>query len=677
MAEEELDDVDRDQLLDDGEAEALRQEIGTWLAFGKQYWWPLHARMDFWMSMYLMLDVIQQMKPYGFRRFVSNEPRTAVDRAVSILTRNDSFWRIDLSQDETENPDQRRLIGKIERTLQGIVYDMDELFSMQFQPPLWKQVAYQALLRGWIWGKAHVTTAATKYRSSPLISEIYDARLVVPHFDQFGLNKVAIEKHTTVGDLASIYPEVFERERRTKAFNPAAPAIKIEFWSNSRGEERPGIMAALAIIAQTPSGQSPLSTPIVTTDQAGANGRWIIRPRRHGYDPDSLPVVGVPVNGLPIQVKPSYGRSVYDSLEHRGRVYGFDMRLWHAPNTAVAESGRSILSSIEEQLPQFNELIATIFQHFSMATYPTKIFHTQTGELPEFEEGINARIPMRPEESVENLLPAPINTDAYRLLDILKMEQEKGTLSPILQASAPLGDSSGTALSQLLNSALNALEPFHDGMEQFGTRMGTSVLAQMQAAAGELEDFSVSAPERRQSFVSIHFSPKDDLISGRKYRARPIFRPALPDDLHIRIQSARIAVDPARPVLSLLTALERIIQVEDPAAEADRIWEDIANRDPVIVLEQIAQALERLDELELANRIREAEFKTRFIEDLAFRQQTGAGLPQGNGRAPQLGPESGAPGSTQRTSSAAEQEMQQSAQEGAEMMGVIGGRGGV
>jgi len=664
-----------DQLLNDQESLELRREIGSWLAFGKQYWWPLHARMDYWMSMYLMLDVIQQMKPYGYRRFISNEPRTAIDRAVSILTRNDSFWRIDLNQDETENQEGRRLIGKIERTLQGIVYDMDEVFSMRGDAPLWKQVAFQALLRGWIWGKAHVTVEALKYRSSPLISEIYDARLVIPHFDQFGLNKVCIEKYTTLGDLASIYPDQFQKERKDKKYNPAQSARKIEFWSNTRGEDE-GVMGVLAVVGEVVSGTSPYATPVSGIDTVGTNGKWIIPPRRHGYSPEALPVMGVPVNGVPVQMKPTYGRSVYDVLEQRGRVYGFDMRLWHAPNSAVAESGRSMLSSVEEGMPQFNELIATIFQHFSIATYPTWVIKTQTGELPEFEDGLNARIPMRPEESIEQINPTPITVDAYRLLDILRSEQEKGTLSSILQASSPIGDSSGIALQQVLNAALNGIEPFFNGMQQFGTRMGTSVLAQLQMSAGELKDFEVSVPERRQSFVSIQFSPKDDLVSGRKYRARPIFRPALPDDMHIRIQSARIAVDPARPVLSLLTVLERIMQVEDPAAEADRIWEDIANRDPVIVLEQIAQALDRLGEPETASRIRENEFKTRFIQDLMFRQQTGA-IPGGNGATPGPGPETGTPGATQRTGTPAGNDQRASAQEGAALMGAIGQRGGV
>lgn len=112
--------------------------------------------------------------------------------------------------------------------------------------------------------------------------------------------------------------------------------------------------------------------------------------------------------------------------------------------------------------------------------------------------------------------------------------------------------------------------------------------------------------------------------------------------------------------MSLITVLENILQVDDPAAEIDRIWEDIANTDPVIVLEQIASALERLHEPELAARVRQNEFRTKMIEELQWRQQTGqmppapvpgpgkGGMAAGGGGPEGMVPETGAQTSTQR-----------------------------
>ena len=84
--------------------------------YARQFWLPLNRRQDYWASMYLLLDVIQQSKPLGRRRFVSNEPRTSVDAAMSILTRNEIKWRNDLTRAEDENEDIRRTVGKVERT---------------------------------------------------------------------------------------------------------------------------------------------------------------------------------------------------------------------------------------------------------------------------------------------------------------------------------------------------------------------------------------------------------------------------------------------------------------------------------------------------------------------------------------------------------------------------------
>ena len=611
---------------------------------------------------------------------------TAVDSAVAIMTRNDAFWRIDLNQLEAENQDERLRLGKIERTLQGIVNDLDEMFSMRFDMPLWKQAAYQALLRGWIWGKFHVTKAALDYRESPIIAEVYDSRMVYPKFDQYGLSYVIIEKLTTLGDVESTYPGVYADITNGKDYDPNRLATKVEFWSNDRGN-LPGITGTLCVVGPT---GSELPVPIQTSgqegipaiDAAGANARWLIPPHRHGYDQQSLPVIGVPVNGVPIKHKPAIPAAVATAFASRADLFDIHTRSWHGAHTQVAESGRSILANVEESVPQSNELIATIFQHFSLETYPTYLIKTPTGELPNFEPNLNARIPLRPEESIERLQTVPISADAFRLMEILQQEKQQGTLSSILRATLPLGGGdlgSGILFAQMTNAALNGLEPFHDGLEMFGKRMGTSLIRQLQLSATEIKPFTISVPFKQNTFFDIEFDPKVDLESGRKYRARPVFQPALPDDMHIRIQMARLALDPRRPVLSLVTVLEDILRRDDPQGEADRMWEDLANQDPIIVLEQVAQALERHGEAEMAARVRENEFRLKFIQDMQFRQIAGAvpGLGGGGGGEPppeRLGPEGGTPGSTTRNEGSPERHNLR--QEGMSLVGAMGERRG-
>ncbi|KKK74881.1 hypothetical protein LCGC14_2879320, partial [marine sediment metagenome] len=367
-------------ISDPKQLDDLKNVLINRLRSAKQFWRPLNLRQDYWANMYLLLDVIQQSKPLGVaRRFVSNEPRTGLDSAVSILTRNPVVWRIPFENSEDENQDERRVIGRIERTLDGFGYDLDELFSMRLQDPLWKQIHFQSLLRGMVWGKFHVTTEALKYRRSPLIAEIYDSRLVYPHVDGWGLNHVLIEKPTNLGDLVATYPEKFQDFEGRSDFDPHTPAVKIEFWSNDRGEKL-GINAVLAQVGVPAASGSFTATAVGST--VSADSRWIIEPYFHGYTYDELPVVGVPVNGAHIQHKPAVLSPLEQRLQERADLLAMESLAWHGPASWVAEIGRSILSSVEEQVPQYNELMATIFQHLSIETYGTWVFKTPTGELP-------------------------------------------------------------------------------------------------------------------------------------------------------------------------------------------------------------------------------------------------------------------------------------------------------
>jgi hypothetical protein len=129
-------------------------------------------------------------------------------------------------------------------------------------------------------------------------------------------------------------------------------------------------------------------------------------------------------------------------------------------------------------------------------------------------------------------------------------------------------------------------------------------------------------------------------LGKRKYRPFPVFSPSLPEDMMMKAQVARILLDPRRPVASLATVIDRVFQWEDPEGEENRIFADIANLDPVIVLERIAQALEEEGLPEVAERIRTQEFRATWQRDMQFRQmQAAAGV---EGALPGPGPETGA-----------------------------------
>lgn len=609
------------------DATALASAIQQKLELGKRYWQPLHDRMDLWLNMYLLLDLLQQSKPLGFRRFITNDPRVAIDKAVSILTTNDAFWRIDTPAGQI-NEKEREAIAKIERALAGIVDDIDEQFLLRGEMRLWKQVAWFALMRGWIWGKFHITSWATEHGwPSPLVAMMYDPRQVYPVFDGFGLSEFIAECQTTLADLKNYYPEALTAID-LKNLDDNATCIKVEYWSN----DRPGRKGATGtLVSISPSNDSGL--PSLNVQSA-----WLLPPEEHGLPPNALPIVGVAVNGIPIRTKPPAIARVSDSIRSRANQLGLNPPTWNDPSGWVAESGRGLLSSVEENVPQYNEMVATALQHLSINTFGQWAFHTMSGEVPPFQEGMNQKIPLKIGESVERLEPSPISSDAWRLLDILKDERQRGTLADIIQSASGF-TGTGILFQQVIAAARNGIEAFNTGMTDFGRMAGSHILAQLQEAK-DLPTMSLVVRSRR-SYFRIEFDPKVDL-EVRKYNPFPVFKPALPEDLLIKAQIARILLDPRRPLMSLTTVLDQVFQLEDPEGEIERIYEDIGNLDPVFVLEHVAQALEKAGQPEFAARIRQVEFQKAFVEEMQFRQMQGAAEAVQAGP----GPETGAPSAT-------------------------------
>ena len=611
---------------DDGtlvpDPEATRVLVNDRLNWGRLFWKPFHDRQDYGLTMYLLLDAIQQVKPIGYRRFVSNDPRTSVDAGVSILTRNLPYWQIDMPSGMLE--DEREGVGKIERLLSGVVDDMDEMFAERGEGPFWKQAAFFAVQRGAVFGKFWVTKQALAMgRQSPLLGEFWDSRQVYPNYDGIGLESICVEKMTNLNELlmqygAKVRAQFQNRSVNLELMDPNSRATKIEYWSNDRPDEtkpggiRKGIYGVLGYFHMN----SDITDDPINSESGSAI--WLVPPVYHGYKPDALPVVGIPVNGIPIKSKPIYGNMVTAGMANRARELGVGRQTWHDPSGWVAEWGRGLLTGVEEHIPQYNELVATILQHLSISTYPTWAFKTMSGALPEFEDGINAKVPLRIGESIERFDPHPMNQDAYRILDLLQDERQRGMLNSILLANGALSSQSGIVLTQAVNAALNSLEPFSDGLKNFGTMFASRILQQLRVADTGALRLSGRSP---RSYFWMEFDPKTEL-DERKYKPIPIFRPAVPDDLYIRAQTARILLDPRRPIASLVTVLDKVLQWDDPEGELKRIWHDVANLDPVIVLEHVASVLEEEGFGDIAERVRENQFQQRFVQEMRFRAET-------------------------------------------------------
>jgi hypothetical protein len=616
----------------------LASQVAAQYVYRTQFWKPAHDRMDFHYAMYLLMDAIQQSKPPGYFRYISNDPQTTANSAHAIMTRNDVFWDSDaIFQDMKQ--DERKTAQEVEYAMAGMVDDIDLILLSRGEPTFWEQAAWYALLRGWIWAKVHATDEAqVNNNGAPIVPEFFDPRMSLPLFDNRGLHSFIATKPTTLAELLGEYPE---NERLTDVvgqgdeydLNLSAPAYKMEWWDFRR-------LGMTGVLAVWPS--DTYYSPLLIQSSSGVqafNGVWVQEPYEHEYTPDNAPIVGVPVNGLPKMSRPSVNIAAQSALSERASRLSMSVPSWYGDKGEIAERGRSIFASVEEQYPQYNEAVAMVMQNLGNEAYGTWVLQTRNGELPPFEIGTGAVNALRLEERAQRIGGSPANPDAYRILQLLNEEKQRGTLSHILQGSTPTGDNA-FLFQQVRNTVLNGLVPFTKGMKNFGMKVGSSTLNQLRD--GQFKPMELAPRSRRGQFMRITFDPS--VLDERKYKLVPRFDPALPDDLPIRAQTARLLLDPRNPVMSLESVLELVFMHPDAQGEMKRIFKDIGRRDPVIVLEQLAQAFEEDGWPEMAARLRDQEFVQVAVQSIQ-QQQVLAQIQAMSGQAGgQGGPQGGVPG---------------------------------
>ena len=170
---------------------------------------------------------------------------------------------------------------------------------------------------------------------------------------------------------------------------------------------------------------------------------------------------------------------------------------------------------------------------------------------------------------------------------------------------------------QIRQTALTKLSPYSKGLGFFGTMFSRAMLHQLRDVnPGVIELVHRS---RADTYARITFDPQTEL-DDRDYKVVPRFEPALPDDIHLLAQTARLLLDPRNPVMSLEDVLTRVFRHPDAAGVARRIWGDVANREPVLILMNIVQALREEGQYELADIVEERAFFQSAVQDITMKQ---------------------------------------------------------
>jgi len=230
-------------------------------------------------------------------------------------------------------------------------------------------------------------------------------------------------------------------------------------------------------------------------------------------------------------------------------------------------------------VPQFNEIVSIIWQIMDNDAFGTWVQRTRTGELRDVIIGGNAVNPMKIGESLERVAGMAASPDTYRLLEFIGMQIAQGTIDQRLLRGLEQFQGSGFLRSQMENAALNSLGPWIEAYEFWATEIAQSLMNQLYHKSGK--EFTVIAEGSGRRLMKLNFGP--DIIQEVVYVEMKA-KPALPDDLAVRVNIAAQLANPARPLASIQTIFDQVLEWEDAEREKKLLFDDIADLDPIVVM---------------------------------------------------------------------------------------------
>lgn len=581
-----------------------------------------NARMDYWHLLYLLIDQYQLSKPPNLIRFTSNEPQTVVDLGAEIIARNPLQARIPMEAGEISDPDMEQKktdIGMLEKGAVGAFREIDRRQNKRGLPSSRKTAAYSLLLRGWVANRLEIRDEA-----HPLDFDSWDMRFVLPEFSRGGLESVINESTTTWGDILRSFPEYAQKVQRSQpeiySQDLEQQVVQYEFWDT--------IQYALAVTPPRKKGTGDARQ----TDRAAGGLQFVVEPKEHGYvdeeDVPCIPVVIVPSHGLPFQYIPSSGVASGQLLTPAD-VQRFNknsnLPIWKRPGGWTGDQGRSILSAVEDTIPQFNEVASLIWQIMDNEAFGTINIKTRTGAAREFSYGGGSINFFRVGEGPEKMGSMTASPDTYRMLEFLNQQLSQGSLDQKILRGLQEFTGSGFLRSQMENAALNALGPWVTAYNFWASENAQLMFNQLRKGSGRA--FTVLAEGSDRRLFKVPFGP--DAVKEVVYIEMKA-KPALPDDLAVRVNIAAQLLNPARPMASIQTVFDRVLEWEDAEREKKLIFDDLADLDPVVVLLRLRSRMMAQGMEELADLFGERAFATAFIEKATQMQMmqslSGAGM---------------------------------------------------
>lgn len=308
----------------------------------------------------------------------------------------------------------------------------------------------------------------------------------------------------------------------------------------------------------------------------------------------------------------------------------------------TAHVGVSAFHGVKQLYRQMNRVLTQLATEVARIANPPVLFYFDPLEGDEPREldlspgAVNVLI--APKERVELIRTSPNPSDLGPLLSVLREDIDRGSLPGVLWGAVG-PETSGFAIAQLSRSAKESLAPVLLAMEQ----MVADVSSKALQILGEVHRRPVGMVVRdsRGRWVAGK-AVTPETLEQVGYRVEVAYRDVTPQDRGAMAQVAALLTD--RKLVSLRTAREEYLGIDNPDLENDRVLEELIYLDQETVRDYLVPlALARfspeLFQIWFARQMRERE----AARAQQAAGQTGGRVPPGGPPGPPPGPPPGAP----------------------------------
>jgi hypothetical protein len=284
--------------------------------------------------------------------------------------------------------------------------------------------------------------------------------------------------------------------------------------------------------------------------------------------------------------------------------------------------GRSILAPVAHLFPQFNDLMVLLKQGVQNEIRGTWTHTSRGGQMPQGISLGDGKInPLSFNERLENVQPNIRAIDVQQVMAQVQQDINEGSLDLRFVLGSDF-EGSGFVRQQMEKGALTSVTDYEMGLSNWGISVAETFNAQYRAGAEHLKDFKLYGrqPGAQTAFfvIDIDDKVKEKLTSSEE----PLVIDAktkvdIPIDMAARINMAKTAIDPNNPVMSLVQAIDLILEMDDADQAYDRILMDIGRRNPTLQLVTIANAFREAGANDLADMILGDQFRDAFANDVA------------------------------------------------------------